>query len=464
MSREIDGDVLGRIKSRALERLTYKQRGKTNLYIDAALHQAGETLGPAYQKIVLKEPGILVFADDDPMANFGHECRYLIFDQTNGKLTREAPARFPPYLDTRPGSFAPFHQPSQPEPSEIYGVTPMGKCPVVIPDGNRYAILFSGMSNMRHLNDLEFCYRMLVDRYGFHKSNIQVLNYDGSLNTMDGVPSQWPGDNTAYRINVTGQGSMWAFRDAFVALAKEIGGDDLLFIHTNNHGDFDPYNGQSFMAAYPNTTIYYASIFAGHMSVLPKFKDLIVMMQQCNSGGFNSYIISGSPATNTSIASAATASLPSYGTSDLKWDVFAYEWLSAMNGSDPYGNALAYNPDTNMDGTVEATEAYNYAVSQDIYDTPSYQESSADGGRIALSQKYELWWIWCHFWSFYVQRYPNFPNPPDPLTLQKLYRVLPELQKEVLPLLTRSFGQSRAEVGPIIEKALDKIVSSQEEE
>ena len=41
-------------------------------------------------------------------------------------------------------------------------------------------ILYSGMSNMRHLNDLEFCYRMLIDRYAFDPKNIYVLNYDGT--------------------------------------------------------------------------------------------------------------------------------------------------------------------------------------------------------------------------------------------------------------------------------------------
>ena len=46
------------------------------------------------------------------------------------------------------------------------------------------------MSNKRHINDCEFLYRTLVDRYAFNKNNIQVLSYDGTLNTQDGVQTQ----------------------------------------------------------------------------------------------------------------------------------------------------------------------------------------------------------------------------------------------------------------------------------
>ena len=64
--------------------------------------------------------------------------------------------------------------------------------------GNRYAILFSGASNNRHTNDLEFLYRQLVDRFFFAEDNITVLNYDGTVN-YSGWPkpvSSWPGDSS----------------------------------------------------------------------------------------------------------------------------------------------------------------------------------------------------------------------------------------------------------------------------
>ena len=102
--------------------------------------------------------------------------------------------------------------------------------------GTRYAILYSGMSNKRHLNDMEFLYRTLIDVYGFDASHIQVLTYDGSLNTQDGVQTRWPGDGTAYRIQVNGQGNRAAFEGAVDSLKAKLKSDDTILIHCNNHG------------------------------------------------------------------------------------------------------------------------------------------------------------------------------------------------------------------------------------
>ena len=60
---------------------------------------------------------------------------------------------------------------------------------------------------------------------------------------------------------------------------------DLLFIHTNNHGDNS--GGQSFLCAFPNWGEYWANDFCTDLKTLPKYKSLIVMMEQCNAGGFN---------------------------------------------------------------------------------------------------------------------------------------------------------------------------------
>src|SRR5262249_32696622 len=163
-----------------------------------------------------------------------------------------------------------FHEPVSVRPNPaIFRVTPILRCPIIIPDGNRYAILYSGMSNMRHLNDLEFCYRMLVDRYGFNKKNIYVLNYDGTLNTQDGAPGTWPGDGTAYRIKVTGQGNRSAFQSAFGSLKNKLKAHDLVFIHTNNHGD--NFGSGSFLCEYPSWGQYMSSDFCADLATLPKY-------------------------------------------------------------------------------------------------------------------------------------------------------------------------------------------------
>ena len=450
-------EVFEIVKQHAFRHLSPRQRNTTNLHLNWRIHEAGEILGPRIQKIVVEEPSILVFADDDPRANFAHDCRYLLFHPKTGRLRKEIPARFPPYTTRTPESLVPFHQPVRfiPNPN-LFHVWPIFRCPVIIPDGKRYAILYSGMSDTRHLNDLEFCYRMLVDRYAFDINNIYVLNYDGALNTKDGAPGNWPGDNTAYRIKITGKGDRPAFQDAFNDLAKKIGGDDLLFIHTNNHGDNS--GGQSYMCQYPNWDAYWANDFCSDMAVLPKFKSLIVMMEQCNSGGFNTPVITKSPATNTSIASAATATVSSYASSDGNWDTFAYEWIAAQMGSNPDGSVLASNPDTDHDGAIEAEVAYNYATANDTIDTPCYDESSEAGGDITLSQQYEFWWLWCWIWWPILRKYlePWPPNPPDPRFMQKLNKVLPVIQRIVLPILEKIGTDAKTEATTRIEEALEK--------
>jgi Peptidase C13 family len=450
-------DVFELVKAKAFRRLTPKQTRNTNLYLDQRVRQAGETLGPKIQKITLDAPSILVFADDEPQANFAHSCRYLLFNPETGDLRNEIPARFPPYLSKAPESLMPFHQPVRfvPNPN-LYHTWASFRCPALIPDGNRYAILYAGMTDTRHLNDLEFCYRMLEDMYGFSASNIYVLNYDGTLNTKDGPPGNWPGDNTPYRIQVTGQGTQKAFQAAFNDLATKIGADDLLFIHTNNHGDNT--SGQSYMCQYPDWDSYWSSDFCTDMSVLPNFKSLVVMMEQCNSGGFNAPVIAASPATNTSIAAAAISTESSYASADGNWDVFAYEWIAAQFGHNPDGSALSSNPDTNHDGVIEADEAYDYAQANDTVDTPCFDESSAAGGNITLTQQYEFYWMWCIiWWPILVKYYPILPNPPDPQFYQKLQKVLPEIQKEIIPILNSSGAAARTQAAPKIEAALARV-------
>ena len=160
---------------------------------------------------------------------------------------------------------------------------------------------------------------MLIDRYGFDPKNITVLSYDGTLNTQDGLATTWPGDGSAYRIKVNGVGDRAAFQAAFAAIKGKIKHDDLLFIHTNNHGD--NFGSGSFLCAYPNWGTYTATDFCADLATLPKYRSLMVMMEQCNSGGFNLPVLAASTATSTSIASAAIATQSSWASPDGNWGI-----------------------------------------------------------------------------------------------------------------------------------------------
>ena len=339
----------------------------------------------------------MVLADDQPLANFGHDCRYLLFDPETGEQHGTLPARFPPWDATSSSELDPFHAPVRPIPIDrLFWVWPPFRCPILLPDGDRYAIFYSGMSNTRHLNDMEFGYRTLVHHFGFHPDNITVLSYDGTTDTQDGANTTWPGDGTAYQMPIDGEGNRAAFESAVDDLKSKLGPDDLLFIHTNNHGDWD--GSESFLCEYPAWGSYTSGDFCTKLAELPSFRSLLVMMEQCNSGGFIDPILNASTAAATSVACAATSSVSSYSSSDGHWDVFAYQWFASQFGAYPGGSGLAYNPDSNGDGRIEATEAYSYASNEDTADTPQYGDSGATGGAISLGQEYKVWWWWCRLW------------------------------------------------------------------
>jgi hypothetical protein len=71
---------------------------------------------------------------------------------------------------------------------------------------------------------------------------------------------KWPGDGTAYRIKINAQGNRAAFQAAFAALKAKLKSDDLLFIHTNNHGD--NFGSGSFLCEYPNWALTWRAISA----------------------------------------------------------------------------------------------------------------------------------------------------------------------------------------------------------
>jgi hypothetical protein len=220
---------------------------------------------------------------------------------------------------------------------------------------------------------------MLRNVYGFPAQNITVLNYDGTLN-YSGNPQpavHWPGNNTNYTMPVNGPGTKAKLLAAIDALKTKLKPNDLLFIHTNNHGG---HNGvESDLCCYPNWDSLGVTEFTNKLGELPKYNCLMVMMEQCHSGGFNAKVIQKSTANNTSIASACLEPNNSIGGADF--DPFARDWIAAMNGLDPYNHNLQYNPDVNGNGKVTSKEAFDYANAiHDPYDTPVFSYKNSGSG------------------------------------------------------------------------------------
>lgn len=449
MPTKIRQQTLDRVLAHATRSLPTQRVEKTNLYLDEKVFEKGAIIGPPRQKIVAEIPTILVFADDEPQANFGHACRYLLYDANTGELHREIKAQLPPFMPEQPRVLRAFHQPVRFAPESIrLPLRPFYHCPILLPAYERYALLYSGMSNKRHLNDLEFLYRTLVDIYHFKPANILVCHYDGTLNTQDGVQVNWPGDNTPYRIQITGTGTQASLEAAMDSLKQKLKKNDLLLIHANNHGGYDGTPGTANLCTYPNWTGYYANDFANKLSQLPAFGQLIVMLEQCHSGGFNAPILAKTTAANTSIGSACIETQNSYVSADGNWDPYARDWIAAQAGHDCFGGALPHSADTNGDGKIQAKEAHDFADSiHHPLDTPVFSQSSQAGADISLGSKYKVWWWWCVIWHKYLEA------PHLKLRSDEFHKKLGELQPEMARLAAELDEKSE-----ILKKELDSKV------
>jgi hypothetical protein len=337
-----------------------------------------------------------VFADDDPRANFGHACRYLLYDADTSEFQHESPARLPPYVTTKPDTLRPFHAPVRfVDTPTLFHVRPAFRCPVLVPSNSRYAILFAGVSGKAPLNDMEFLYRTLIDIYNFDPNNIYAFHFDGTFGSWDGPVTTWPGDDTAYRIRLTGAGTRAASEGAVDDLKRRLRRDDLLVIHTNQCGDWDAKSRTACFYTYPSADPYDAIALATKLGELPRFGQPCVMMGQCSSGGFSSPIIAHSTADATSVACAAAEQNTAFPSLDGNCGRFAFDWIAAQAGHTPFGTALAFSADSDADGKIEAEEAFGYANAvRDPLDSPNFSESSEVGGDIALGQQYVVWW-WC---------------------------------------------------------------------
>ncbi len=420
---------------------------KTNLSIYPGVFRRGEVFQPRRLPVEVVSDSIVVFADDEPEKNWSHDCRYLFYDPGSGQLTRVVEAKLPPSLGAGDGHvFEAFHEPSSFTRSSV--IWPNWRLPVGLylePVPQWYAILFAGNSNNRHVNDLEFLYRTLVDYYLVPKANITVLNFDGTLDyNLDPHPvAKWPGDNTSYRMPINGKGTKTDLAKAIDAVGKKLGPKDNLLIHTNNHGYQS--GGVSYIVGYGGDD-YSATAFAAKIKSLPKFNCLMIMMEQCNSGGFITPVMNATTADCTSIATAAHADNSSSG--GPEWDPFALAWIEAMAQSGPDGSTLPHEPDTNDSGAVSASEAYVYAETYNgSSDTPLY-EATVCGSACSLAADRPYIPIpvhWRHLFPWQI-----LPDP-GPEQIQQIRESLSRLlgaespaRGELAALLQRHDAEARA--------------------
>lgn len=383
---DVTPEVAARIRLDAIARVGSHERD-FDLYMSRTIRVQGETLGPEVQGITLDDASALVFVDQVPSANFGHACQYLLYEPEMGRFRRAVRARFPPYARDIPRDFELVHQHAyrQSEPLCEQGMQRVESLSIApaAAYSNRYAILFSGLPYLRHVNELELCYRTLIQTYEFDPANIFVLLFNGTLRTVRGpVPPLWPGTpgGSPYQLEgkVNDAGTLTALAELFAPGTLPLQPNDLLFIHMTGDGDCD--SDGAFINACDG--VYRAKQMAADLQGLPAHRALLVLMEQCSSGGFADAVVANAPAEVSTIAAAAKNGQESYCSQDPPyWNYFAAEWLSAHAGVDVMSGApvkLVTPP-----ALVDADTAYAYAVKSDPLDTPT-QVSARGGGNITL--------------------------------------------------------------------------------
>src|SRR6185436_15956100 len=98
------------------------------------------------------------------------------------------------------------------------------------------------------------------------------------------------------------------------------------------------------------------------------YGSLLVVMNQCFSGGFSQSVLDGSQAERTFFAAACADNKLAYATTDLKWNRFARNWIDREKLKD-------------ADGKVQAQEAYDYCNDEGMRgpDTPFSARLPAPG-------------------------------------------------------------------------------------
>ena len=229
--------------------------------------------------------------------------------------------------------------------------------------GSKHAILFSGTGDPWTLNDLEFCWRLLRDKYEVPAGNIQVLYFSKQRETNN--PSRpatsFPSAraNDPYRLGITGRGTTEEFSDACQAL-DGVDPQDTVFIYTNGHGSKNM-AGKPYLLTFDNSGLD-AQEFCDALALLPQHASLLIMMQQCYGAEFIDPII-GAHEDGLIRADRISLACASEGLSyaNGKFSRFTWGWVAAHLDTDHEGKPLVVPVPKNNSGFIEAFEAYNYA-------------------------------------------------------------------------------------------------------
>lgn len=412
--------ALARARAAAFATLTPSTAATTHLSVATTAYPKGHTLRLVDREIVVPAASVLVFEDLMPGANFGHPCRYRFHSAKDGAVIEVVDAMFPPEVADPGIELEHFHAPLLETVRRPVVYQQIDWTRLHLPwwrDDNRFALLFtSQISNRRHVEDLEFAYRILRNKLGFPADHIYVLCYDGTIGATDASGtgmSTWVGDGTAYQMQVNDSATKAHLQDTLTAISDRMDDDSLLFVHTNNHGATSG-------LCVDNSTVVTPDEWGTMLDGMRSFGTLVVTMEQCYSGAFLQPTLGHSTAARTSFAAAVPADKVSAGATHF--DPWALAWFEGLNDASAYGASLAHHADVDHSGRISMVEAFNYSDQYDTdttYDDPVYGDKPfACGASIYLNRVPSWWEVLRELIERYrliEEQFPHIPGPdPQP--------------------------------------------------
>lgn len=258
-----------------------------------------------------------------------------------------------------------------PEPSvynctEAIMIPPMlvNFTPLIDDNPTKYAVLYSGgwgpgSAYYRYWNNIAYTY-LLLRLKGYAASNIYVVYKDGAGGN-DPVPVDYPATHNSMET-------------VFGILSAEMGIADTLFFYTTNHGQEE---GICTWTPLDPDPLLYTEVQTWVDSITCEY--MIIVMNQCYSGGFISYL---SAANRIIMTSCEPGELSWVCNHNFSWDEFTFHFLTALYGFpidvDMTGVTYPVWADLNGNG-VSMGEAFGYACYMDSQSEVPLYDDNGDG-------------------------------------------------------------------------------------
>jgi hypothetical protein len=340
----------------------------------------------------------LFFADDDPLANWAHPCRYIFVARDLSAIAVQR-ARTP--LNIGLEVLIPYTPPPAVKAKMPAGVRKLGNIHQAGSVSNCYAVIISGgcstnENGTRFWGDAAFLYSTLTLTYGYPKTNVYAYISDGTNPAVDAVdmsipsyvnsPTDLDGDGVA---DTLGEANAANISNVFLHLQGVLQSNDQLLVFVTDHGNHTAGGSawDSELNLWGNEVIRDADLETLTTNIPCP---ILFVMEQCYSGGF----LDNLDQPRRTIATAAPYnSTSSGGSTFLYYDQWCYEWIAAMRGfypvnDRPWSNNVPCNGDLNGDGYISFREASHYANAHaPDGDTPMYADHPDHfGSRLFLFQ------------------------------------------------------------------------------